>query len=602
MPHRDYSHQNLQNRSFKHRDLTGADFSYSDLRGCDFSGATLTGANFQSCSTGQSRRQLFTRIAVAFAGAGAFAGAFAVGFAVAGAFAVAVGFAVAFAAIAAFTNGRVGEGIALSLLSLLLFGFAIYSFLELIRTLRNATGTDFNQADLSNANFNHAVLSNTDFSSANTQFTNWTNASFSRCTLPQEFQQQEVLDLCTSRDGRQQTYADLNLNRLHLTDINLTHATLAHTNLNQANLQHAILDNANLSHAQALGTDFSAANLTGACIQNWGINSETKFTHVHCDYIYLEPNQQERKPASGSFQPGDFEKLVHQFTKTLDFLFRNGIQPEAFDIALRDLLEKYGSAELTFDSLQNFENGAQLLRINVADPDADKTPMHRQFTSVYTPLEKQLAAKQERINILEQQNSHLEGKLATYGEQLPAMWKFLFHQTEQFSRPALNAPNSHFSGGIMPEGNKVEIGSIGGDASGISGGDNSGVAGKNITGAAGGDVSGTLAIAMEQLEETKDPKALELAELLKQVKTAIEQPDSGLSEADQQKALKHLETLGKLATDQKNPDLLEKAGDALDALPTIIKRGNNLAEFAEKYLPTFTAGVKAIFASWGIPL
>jgi hypothetical protein len=48
--------------------------------------------------------------------------------------------------------------------------------------------------------------------------------------------------------------------------------------------------------------------------------------------------------------------------------------------------------------------------------------------------------------------------------------------------------------------------------------------------------------------------------------------------------------------------LLEKAGDALDALPTIIKRGNNLAEFAEKYLPTFTAGVKAIFNFWGVPL
>lgn len=155
---------------------------------------------------------------------------------------------------------------------------------------------------------------------------------------------------------------------------------------------------------------------------------------------------------------------------------------------------------------------------------------------------------------------------------------------------------------MSDKGNKVEIGKIGGDASGISGGDNSGVAGKNITGAAGGDVSGTLTIAMKQLEETKDPKALELAELLKQVKTAIEQPDSGLNEADQQKALKHLETLGKLATDQKNPDLLEKAGDALDALPTIIKRGNNLAEFAEKYLPTFTAGVKAIFTFWGIPL
>lgn len=148
----------------------------------------------------------------------------------------------------------------------------------------------------------------------------------------------------------------------------------------------------------------------------------------------------------------------------------------------------------------------------------------------------------------------------------------------------------------------VKIGSIGGDASGISGGDNSGVAGKNITGAAGGDISGTLAIALKPLEDSQDPQAMKLAELLKRVKTEIEKSDSGLSDADQQKALKHLETIGKLATDLKNSDLLEKAGDALDALPTIIKRGNNLAEFAEKYLPTFTAGVKAIFTFWGVPL
>lgn len=392
------------------------------------------------------------------------------------------------------------------------------------------------------------------------------------------------------------------MQNLHLRRVDLTAASLTAANLNGADLSHAILINADLANTQALRTNFSEATLTGACIENWGINSETKFTNVRCDYIYLESGQRERKPASGIFQPGDFEKLVHQFTKTLDFLFRNGIQPEAFNIALRNLLEHYDSAGLTFDSIKNLEGSAQLLRVNVADPDADKTAMHRHFTNDYAALEKQLAAKQERIHTLEQQRSHLEGKLVAYDEQMPAMWKFLFHQTNQFSRPSIHASNSHFSGGIMPEGNKVEIGSIGGDASGISGGDNSGVAGKNITGVAGGDISGTLTIALKQLEETNDPKTLELADLLKQVKTAIEQPDSGLSESDRAKAIKHLEAIAQLGNDRRNPDLLEKAGNALDALPTIVKRGNNLAEFAETYLPTFTTGVKAIFSAWGVAL
>lgn len=178
MPPRDYSHQDLQNRSFKGQDLTGADFSHSDLRGCNFSGATLTAANFQGCRTGQSRRQLFTRIAVA----------------------------VAVAAIAAFSRGAVLEGMAYSFLSLLLFRFAIHSFWELVKTIRHAAGTDFDRADLSRANFSHATLHNTDFSRAGLDWVNWTGVEFSRCKFPRDFEDQGVIALCVARAGRGQEY------------------------------------------------------------------------------------------------------------------------------------------------------------------------------------------------------------------------------------------------------------------------------------------------------------------------------------------------------------------------------------------------------------
>ncbi len=75
-----------------------------------------------------------------------------------------------------------------------------------------------------------------------------------------------------------------------------------------------------------------------------------------------------------------------------------------------------------------------------------------------------------------------------------------------------------------------------------------------------------------------------------------------MSEADQQKTLKYPDNMGQLATDPENPDLLEKAGTALDALPTIARRSDNLVAFAEKFLPTFTAGVRAILAVLGAPL
>ncbi|NET55853.1 MAG: hypothetical protein F6K47_06690 [Symploca sp. SIO2E6] len=52
-----------------------------------------------------------------------------------------------------------------------------------------------------------------------------------------------------------------------------------------------------------------------------------------------------------------------------------------------------------------------------------------------------------------------------------------------------------------------------------------------------------------------------------------------MSEKDKQKALKHLDTIGKLAIDRNNSNLQEMAENALDALPTILKRGTGLMKF-----------------------
>lgn len=515
---------------------------------------------------------------------------------------ISVSVASGIATVSLFSKSSILEGLAVcsfTLISIVLL-LIVLSFLK--EVLSSELGTIFQGCDLSHAVFNFTFLKKVDFSESNTRFINWTNVRFLRCKLPRQLAELRIQELCVSRNGHFQNYTALNLSNLYLDRVDLSASTLTYTNLNQSNLRQANLENINLSNVQALGTDFSEADLTGACIQNWGINSETKFTNIRCDYIYLEPNQQERKPASGIFQPGDFEKLVHQFTKTLDFLFRHGIDPQAFDFALQNLLTDYEGAGLTMHSVIDVGDGDRLVRFNVANPDANQEMMHAQLMQDYESMHQQLEAERAEKYTLREQVAEMQGQLTVYREQSVFLQGFVYHQSDRFSRPSFNAPNSHFSGGIMSEGNNIQIGSIGGDASGISGGDNSGVAGKNITGAAGGNISGMLTVTMGQLEATNDPKAVELAELLNQVRTAIEKPDSGLSEADQQKALKHLETLGKLATDKQNPELLEKAGDALDALPTIMQRSDNLATFVEKYFPTFTAGVKAIFALWGVTL
>ncbi|WP_446856868.1 MULTISPECIES: pentapeptide repeat-containing protein [unclassified Phormidesmis] len=407
-----------------------------------------------------------------------------------------------------------------------------------------------------------------------------------RCKFPSSFDHSKIIKLCTNRYGKEANYQHLDLKQLDLAGVELAHADFSKTNLSGTNLRKANLEHANLTEVQALGTDFSEASLTGACIQNWGINSDTKFTNVHCDYIYLEQDQKERKPASGSFQPGDFEKLVDQFTKTLDFLFRNGIEPQAFDIALNNLRTDYEQMDLRIQSVVDLGNGDKLVRLDGEIPESAKAEMHKGFSTDYQSLLKQLESSRKEQTLLQQTNASLETKLAVTEARLE----------ERVSSSSL----LEFLGRPTPtkieimqdqSSNKSTVGDINAPIGVFSGRDSE---------IKNSEISVTKTI--NQLQDSKDPKATELADLLKQLKTAIAQKESGLSEQDQTKALKHIDALAKLGSDRQNPDLLEKAGDALDALPTILNRGAGLVEFAEKHLPTITVGIKGILAVWGVTL
>jgi Pentapeptide repeats (8 copies) len=82
---------------------------------------------------------------------------------------------------------------------------------------------------------------------------------------------------------------------------------VAGTNFEGADLKGATFSTANVSN-----TNFRHAMLTGACIQNWTLNSGTQFEGLICEHIFLTPDRdpQNRRPLSGSFAPGDFAKLV----------------------------------------------------------------------------------------------------------------------------------------------------------------------------------------------------------------------------------------------------------------------------------------------------
>ena len=116
-----------------------------------------------------------------------------------------------------------------------------------------------------------------------------------------------------------------NLIWANLTGANLIWSNLIWSNLTWANLTGANLTGANLTWAnlfmsRIIRTNFNNANLTGACIKDWHINSETNLNEVICEYVYLDEKKTERRPINGNFAPGEFASLYKKIIETTDLI------------------------------------------------------------------------------------------------------------------------------------------------------------------------------------------------------------------------------------------------------------------------------------------
>ena len=179
---------------------------------------------------------------------------------------------------------------------------------------------------------------------------------------------------------------DADLTNANLTDAELGNAKLVRTDLTKAELNGAYFNNANLqganlSLARVIYTSFINANLTGACIQNWQYSSDTKFYEVSCKYIYYKIEYdsisqswkfKDRIPYNPEidFKDGEFEKFIQKAQNTVDLIFTNGIDWQAFLQAFLKLKSKTGD-ELSICLIDDKWDGYFVVSINVP-PDADK--------------------------------------------------------------------------------------------------------------------------------------------------------------------------------------------------------------------------------------
>jgi uncharacterized protein YjbI with pentapeptide repeats len=242
------------------------------------------------------------------------------------------------------------------------------------------------------------------------QFVDFTGANFSETNLS------KINFKPLAARGRY--YMRAHLAKVNFTKANLSEAVIIDGDLNEAVFIDADLSEANLEQATLKGADLSKALLgktnllqaclekailTGACIEDWQINSQTNLDGIICDFVYLKAgfllsyippayfdpgyiyrrySYKERRPSSGNFVPGEFTKLFQKARETLDLIFLNGIDWQAFLVSFQQLQVEAGENVLSIQSIENKDDGAFVIRVSVP-PELDKSQIEQYFEGKY---------------------------------------------------------------------------------------------------------------------------------------------------------------------------------------------------------------------------
>ncbi len=453
---------------------------------------------------------------------------------------------------------------------------------------------NFYRSNLQKAVFKGASLVEANLDRANLRQSNFCEANLSGVTLREA-------EICGANlSGADFSGADLRSSNLHMCELSaalLTAADFESANLSRANLNGSIfrganLKGANLTGVQALNTSFESAVLTGACIEDWNINSETILQNIVCEYVYLKYDSQrqeyiERRPHDPDkiFADGDFSKLIQQAQSTVDLIFRDGINWEAFAHSTQQLQVEAGAVDLHIQSIENKKDGDFVIRVNTPQ-GLDKSEIQRfleheykkSLQAIEDQYRNQLQARDDQISLYREQSANLWEIAKLAAKQLPINLEGTFILGNQY-----NMENAKFGGGFAAEGG-TQIGgsfqessvSIGRDATGsvLQSGD------KNTT-------SMQFRQAVLPQEEEVDIRA-EL-EALSKLLVSLQAPD-------QRKIENALEDVTEELS-KSEPDK-DELGQALDRAVNYAQKAERFASTIDKLRPHMEKSVAWLGKNW----
>ncbi|MEO1399911.1 MAG: pentapeptide repeat-containing protein [Cyanobacteria bacterium J06635_1] len=441
--------------------------------------------------------------------------------------------------------------------------------------LSSLGGTCFRGANLSAADLSQASLKRADLREANLTQTRWHHAqALDQARLEGTYlSDPQIRALVVTQRGTGQLYDRLNLRGLNLEGADIQGASLIGADLSETDLRGANLTDAKLAQAQLYGADLTGATLTGAFIENWGISTDTRLTHIRCDYVYMQlPSPQDpdpcRKPDNRQemFQPGDFEDFIapiiktldlyqqqhldfHQVAttyKTIDLFHHQGIDPSAAAIAMQQLVNQHPEAGIEVIALEGRGREKIRLQARVAET-VDRSQLSAQYFENYGQLS----------NLPYGDLQALLAGVAEKDEQIHQLGEMLEKAIQQ---PRFYVETYENKGDFVMSQSKgnIQIGDVQGNVSGLA------AAGENlnITGSTLGEVSGTVTQTINQLADTGDS---DLKALLQQLQAAIETA-SELTDEDKIEALEQVQVLAETGQKAEAGPLKKMAKTAIKVL------------------------------------
>jgi uncharacterized protein YjbI with pentapeptide repeats len=270
-----------------------------------------------------------------------------------------------------------------------------YSFIRNIAIVFAAIGgTNFRNANLTDANFMEATLKSTDLRNATLTRTIFYKTKLLNHVRPGKtyLQNIQLHQLLITGQGQDKNFDGQDLRGVNLQKAMLTDASFIGANLSEANLRDADLSRAKLVKTQLDATDFTGATLTGAYIQNWGITNNTKFNGVRCEYVYMRLPTKEnpdplRKPDNNKevFADGDFGDFIKPIFDTLDLYHNQGVDPRAIAISFKELAENHPDAELEIVAMEKRGEDKFLLRAKTA-VTANKSELSNEYFNTYNQI------------------------------------------------------------------------------------------------------------------------------------------------------------------------------------------------------------------------